>query len=107
MGINELAVEIHEWAQDKGWWDNPDRNIGELIALTHSELSEALEEWRVGRMKTETIDGKPEGFPVELADTVIRILDICESQGINLEAEIEWKMAYNRTRSYRHGSKQA
>lgn len=107
MRINALAVRIHEWAQDKGWWDNPDRNIGELVALAHSELSEALEEWRVGRMQTEIIEGKPEGFPVELADTVIRILDICESQGIDLEAEIEQKMQYNKNRAYRHGGKLA
>lgn len=107
MRINELASLIHDWALHKGWWDNPDRNIGELIALTHSELSEALEEWRVGRMKTEIVDGKPEGFPVELADAVIRILDVCESQGIDLEREIEQKMQYNETRPYRHGGKKA
>lgn len=48
---------------------------------------------------------KPCGIPSELADAVIRILDLCENEGINLERAIEEKMAYNDTRSHRHGGK--
>ena len=37
-----MADEVHANSRDKGWWDE-DRNNGEMIALMHSELSEALD----------------------------------------------------------------
>ena len=48
---------------------------------------------------------KPEGVPTELADVIIRILDFCEWAGIDLQAIMEQKHAYNLTRAYRHGNK--
>lgn len=48
---------------------------------------------------------KPEGVAVELADAVIRIADLCGFMGIDLEAAIVEKMAYNETRPYKHGKK--
>jgi NTP pyrophosphatase (non-canonical NTP hydrolase) len=48
---------------------------------------------------------KPTGFGVELADAVIRILDICGIYGIDLEKVLMEKMEFNKTRSYRHGGK--
>ena len=45
--FNALADEVHATAREKGWWDTQ-RNNGELIALMHSELSEALEALRHG-----------------------------------------------------------
>ena len=107
--IRFWMAKAHEVAVSKGWWDGGDRNVAEQIALFHSELSEALEEWRRGRPLTEVRieDGKPEGFPIELADALIRIFDTCETYGIDLEGAVRTKMEYNATRPYRHGGKVA
>lgn len=106
MKINELVEAVGVNSRDKGWRDPPPP-MAEFIALTHSELSEALEEARDGRTMTEIYrngsSAKPEGIPIELADAVIRIADFCELHGIDLEAAIEMKMDYNRTRPRRHG----
>jgi NTP pyrophosphatase (non-canonical NTP hydrolase) len=125
MKINELCKLSHKISKEKGWYNKGDRNIGELIALIHSELSEALEEAResadvlelshifyssknnpkarIGKADIE--HNKPEGFAVEIADAVIRIADLCGYLGIDLEKSIKTKIAYNKTRKNRHGGK--
>lgn len=94
-----------------------DRLVGKV--LIHSELSEALEEVRAGKPglyfkevngftvtdATERRGEKPEGVAVELADAVIRIADLCGHLGIDLEAAIDLKMAYNETRPFKHGKR--
>lgn len=120
--LNELCKKAYENAKSKGWWDE-ERSFGEQIALMHSELSEALEEYRKGHDITEgyytcknksnhchgdcnkCIDAKPEGIPVELADVLIRIFDTCGRYGIDLDRAVEMKMKYNETRPYKHGGK--
>lgn len=103
--LNELAKEIHENARAHGWWDEP-RSFGEIIALCHSELSEALEEYRNGKHNLYYAGcDKPEGIAVEMADCIIRILDWCGKEGIDIDEIVRIKHNYNRTRPYRHGGK--
>jgi NTP pyrophosphatase (non-canonical NTP hydrolase) len=113
VDINQLAYKAHAMAVEKGFWDDlkeePGRltSIGAKIALIHSEVSEAIEEYRNGHPLDETRieDGKPEGFGVELADVIIRVCDLAERAGVNLGACINLKMRYNETRPTRHGGK--
>lgn len=105
--INEFAQEVHENAVAHGWWDEK-RSFPEIIALIHSELSEALEEYRMGFDPDLIYPGKgskPEGIAVELADAMIRILDYCAYSGIDIEEALTIKHAYNKERPYRHGGK--
>ena len=74
--------------------------------LIVSELAEAVEELRDGHTPTEVyfqLDGKPEGFPVELADAVIRSYDLAEMVGVDLDSLIEEKLNFNKQRGYKHG----
>lgn len=103
--LYKLAKEIHENAVAHGWWDEP-RNLLEIVALCHSELSEAVEEYRAGRPMVWTNEGgKPEGIAVEMADCLIRILDWFGREGLDVDEIVRQKMAYNRGRPYKHGKK--
>jgi NTP pyrophosphatase (non-canonical NTP hydrolase) len=112
MHISEFQKECFKIACKKGWWDEPNRSIGDIFSNFHAEISEAWEEYRNGHSFTEIYYNKenpkkPEGIPIELADEMIRIADFAEAKGINLTLAIMKKMMYNRTRPYRHGGKKA
>lgn len=111
MNLKTILQVSHETALAKGWW-NKERSFGDFISLCHSELSEALEEYRCEHPLTEIYytrddndEQKPEGIPVELADLIIRIADTCAHYEIDLERALAEKMGYNQKRSYRHGNK--
>ena len=104
MNLNELMNDIHANSVVHGWWDEP-RSFGEVVALCHSELSEALEEDRAGKMKVYHVEGKPEGVAVEMIDCIIRILDWCGYAGVDVEQVLMEKHQYNKNRPYKHGKR--
>lgn len=104
LGWQRLA---HALATEKGFYETRPLNFGEQVALMHCELSEAMEEYRKGKRSTEiyTVNGKPEGIPVEFADVVLRVCQWTHELGIDLEAAMVLKHAYNMGRERLHGKK--
>lgn len=125
--LNELAKSIHANNEIKGFWDGgiEAKNIGEVIALIHSEASEALEADRKGHYAVksfnllnncasiETASEKlyfkqefevaiKNTFEDEMADLIIRVLDVCGAKKIDIDWHIEQKLRYNSLRPYKH-----
>lgn len=101
-GLTAAMCLCHGLAVRSGWWSDletgepKDRNDGEIIALMHSELSEALE----GIRKDKQDDHLPhrKSVEVELADTLIRIFDYAGARNLDLAGAMIEKLAYNQTR---------
>lgn len=101
--LRALAVEIAEVNRANGWntpksedWDDPNR-IPTFLCLIHSEVSEALEGFRADDRAN---------VAEELADTLIRVLDLAFGLGIDIDLETKKKIAKNRQRERLHGGKQ-
>lgn len=101
--INTLARVAHDVAVEKGWYERP-RDVPELLMLVVSELSECLEAARKGNPDSLKIPPHT-AIEEELADAVIRILDMASHLKLDLGGAILAKMRFNRTRERRHGGK--
>lgn len=110
--LEGMARAVRKVNEDNGWFDDI-RTFGEGIALIHSEVSEMLDAYRDHGLKDATgpmigdpnVIPKPEGVGSEAADVLIRLLDECDRQGIDLQFEFDRKLAYNATRGHKHGGK--
>jgi hypothetical protein len=94
--LRSLAQKLAALATDRGWYDKP-REDGTMIALMHSELSEALEGVRKNKQDDHLPMRKAE--EVEFADAIIRILDWGEQKGLDIPGAIAEKHLYNATRA--------
>ena len=100
--INKMVEEIHNNNVKAGWWTDlktgqkAERNVGELLMLVVSEVAEAME----GARKNLPDDKLPHRpmIEVELADAVIRIMDMCGGLGLDLGGAMEEKIAFNQSR---------
>lgn len=129
--LNDLAEDIFEANRAKGFWDR-ERPLTEATMLIITELAEAVEEERAGKLdlyyrdvpSNEAVligdthvgpDGlvrtkprtstplKPEGVDVELIDALIRLLDLLGSRGTDVDELLRQKLAFNASRPRRHG----
>lgn len=96
--FDTLQTETYETATDHGFHENLDNplRVPTYLALIGSEVSEALEAHR---------KGENDKLPSELADIVIRTMDLAESLGIRLSKEIVDKHEFNKNRPHKHGNK--
>jgi hypothetical protein len=111
--LNFLALQIHQTAKEKGFWDeillDPESGllrvppptpkevgafISEKLCLIHSEVSEALEDHR---------RDQHDHMAEELADVLIRVLDLSAFMNYNIAAAVSDKMEKNQQRERMHG----
>lgn len=103
QSFSAMSSLVHDWAKRKGFWEE-ERNDGEIIALMHSELSEALEALRDDNPPDDKIP-QFSGVEAEFADVIIRIMDTAHAKGYRVGEAVLAKMAYNEGRPYKHGRK--
>lgn len=127
MILTDLSKAIHAANVEKGFYEEgEDRNIPEMLALIHSEVSEALEAHRKDKFfetdgsysiadvleiqqdaafKNAFLNSAKDTFEDEIADSIIRLLDLAAYRGIDISSHVSAKMRYNQMRPHKHGKK--
>lgn len=100
----EFKKRVHATARAKGWWDKR-RETGTLLMLITTEIAEAMEAVRQGNPQSEKIPGYS-ALTEELADVMIRTLDLAEALNLPLVHAMLAKAEYNESRTHRHGGKE-
>lgn len=98
---HDTAAEVHQNARAKGFWDR-ERHISELLAEIHGEVSEVLEAAKHGNPESEKTPGFSQ-CEEELADVVIRIMDLAAGRKWDIAGAIVAKIRHNATRERLHG----
>lgn len=115
--INELADAIHANAREKGFHPEDEKRevyVANQCNNMHAEVTELWDSYR-GGYESDPCDKQDKmdalGLPTltaeceEVADIIIRALDVSRRLGIDIVRAINIKMAYNATRPYKHGKK--
>jgi len=123
-GLNRFCKDVNTHVREKGFWDSKDEILDCLATTTNdylikpahdaivalkivlivTELSEAVEGMRKPGYEANGYGfGQKDSFADKLADTFIRLADLCGELGIDIEGQIEWKMNFNRSRGQKHG----
>ncbi len=101
--VTGMCGQIHDQNVEAGWWtdlltcERKQRNVGEMLMLIVSEVSEAMEADRKGLMDDKLTHRR--GIEVELADALIRICDAAQGLGLDLGGAVAEKMEFNRKRA--------
>ena len=112
-GLNKMAEIVYTNNKAKGFWDK-ERNVGETLMLIVTELAEAMEAFRRGNLAMPPLPDKEltresfetmykDSYEDEIADALIRILDLCGGTGIDLDFHVSQKVKYNQGRERLHG----
>jgi len=111
-GIRHLQDYVHNWNVDVGWWDNAqtpeaiDARVPEKLCLIHSEVSEAMEGHRKGLMDDKLVHRKM--IEVELADVIIRVVDLAGALKLDLAGAVIEKIGFNQRRAdHKRASREA
>jgi hypothetical protein len=118
--LDELAATIYQLNKAKGFYDEP-TEIGTRLALIHSEVSEALESDRAHKYADKNsaltaleLESDAEfqvffqgnvkdTFQDEIADAIIRLLDLSGYLKLDIESHVYAKLRFNSLRPYKHG----
>jgi hypothetical protein len=103
LALNTLTSAVYQANVKAGWYKNPltgrkiDRNVGEMLMLIVTEISEGMEGHRKNKMDDHLPSRKM--IEVELADAIIRILDLGGYLDLDLGGAFVEKILYNGQRA--------